>query len=360
MSSNVDAGGLEALLELVACPLTGGALTLEGDPSEGTLVSPEGARYPIIGGVPRLLPPDLLGPFLRGSYPARLTADPALAKQVEHAPDPEAVILETLVSYSHQHVEMADEAHLVDDWTQTWKRFQPGVELTEFAGKAVLEVGSGEGRHAWLVGGHARITVGLDLSRGVELARQRDPRPTTFFVQGDLRRPPFKKGAFDALYSNGVIHHTPDPRASFESVAALVRPGGRFYIWVYGLDGMRWTYRLSHLTWLRPVSNRLPRAGQLALASGLTVAVEAGLWAPGRVLRKVGLGSLAERLPYQDAADRDWTYKVRRMFDRINPPITHYPSRDELAAWTAPFEGVEILNAEGQGWSFRGTIPPAA
>src|SRR5436189_6453914 len=36
----------------------------------------------------------------------------------------------------------------------------------------------------------------------------------------DLRQPGLQPGSFDVVYSAGVVHHTPDPRASF---AHLVR-----------------------------------------------------------------------------------------------------------------------------------------
>ena len=266
-------------------------------------------------------------------------------------PAPEPAVLDTLTGYSYQHVDMADDTLLVDDWRATWDRFQPGLPPESFAGQVVLDVGCGEGRHSFLVSEHARVLVGLDLSLGVELSRRRDPRSTSFYVQGDLRRPPFRPEVFDALYSNGVLHHTPVPAESFASVARLVKRGGRVSFWVYGLDDMRWLYRFSHLTWLRPVSNRLPRAAQLAIAAGLTAGVEIGLWTPARFLERVGLGPLASQIPYREAADRDWAYKFRRMFDRINPPITHYPTKPEVTQWLEGYSGVQIVNVDGRGWS---------
>ena len=68
---------------------------------------------------------------------------------------------------------------------------------------------------------------------------------------------------------------------------------------------------------------------------------------------------IAEKIPYSDAADKDWQYKIRRMFDRINPPVTHYISREELTRWFGDFEDLEIINADGQGWSARGYVKEA-
>ncbi len=303
-----------------------------------------------------MLPPDLLGPFLREAYPSVLERWPELVVFTENTPDPERDVIDTLTAYSFQHVDMADSVALRDDWLATWNRFQPNLPPESFSGRTVLEVGSGEGRHACLVGEHASLMVGLDLSRGVELAFQRDLNPNSYYVQGDLRRPPFKAHSFDALYSNGVLHHTPDPALSFRSVTGLVNSGGGVYVWVYGLAEMSWSYRMSHLAFLRPLTNRLPQSGQVGVATGLTVALELGLWGPTRILRRAGLEQIAEKIPYADAADKDWQYKIRRMFDRINPPVTHYISKDELSEWFHNFDNTEIINAYGQGWSARGQV----
>jgi SAM-dependent methyltransferase len=40
-------------------------------------------------------------------------------------------------------------------------------------------------------------------------------------------------GSFDVVYSSGVLHHTPDPRASFARLVRLARPGGAVVLGVY-------------------------------------------------------------------------------------------------------------------------------
>ena len=52
-------------------------------------------------------------------------------------------------------------------------------------------------------------------------------------METDLRAPGLRRGAFDVVYSSGVLHHTPDPRASFAAVARLVRPGGMVVLGLY-------------------------------------------------------------------------------------------------------------------------------
>jgi SAM-dependent methyltransferase len=53
------------------------------------------------------------------------------------------------------------------------------------------------------------------------------------FVETDLRQPGLQRGAFDLVYSSGVVHHTRDPRASFGKLVELVRPGGVIVLGVY-------------------------------------------------------------------------------------------------------------------------------
>ena len=353
---------LDELLSLIICPVHRGPLELiDGDEQEGLLChASSGLVYPIIGGVPRLLPPALLHPFLRGAYPwayerwPELMTSAALAQSEELEP----AVLETLIAYEYHHLDLNDETLMWEEWRQSWDRFQPKLAPESLSGLRALEVGCGEGRHARLVSrAGARCLVGLDLSRGVERARSMEPNPAHHFIQGDLRSPPLREGSFDCVYSNGVLHHTPEPIQSFKAVAPLARPGGEVSVWVYGLDEMRWSYKVSHLVWLRPITDPLPRSAKLMLSGGLTLAVEAALWTPARLLKRVGLSSLAERIPYHDAASQGWEYKLRRMFDRLNPPITHYISRSELLEWFEGLEEVEVINADGQGWSARGRWP---
>src|SRR5260370_18934288 len=49
---------------------------------------------------------------------------------------------------------------------------------------------------------------------------------------------------FDLIWSEGVIHHTPDTQRTFFSLAPLVKPRGKLYIWIYSKD-VRSPYRAA-------------------------------------------------------------------------------------------------------------------
>jgi len=101
----------------------------------------------------------------------------------------------------------------------------------------VLEMGCGTGQLSLFLASADREIVGADLGRpSLELARAAAMRygvRQVNFVETDLRAPGLLPGAFDVVICSGVLHHTPDPRASFSSVAQLVRPGGVLVIGLY-------------------------------------------------------------------------------------------------------------------------------
>ncbi len=100
----------------------------------------------------------------------------------------------------------------------------------------VLELGCGTGQLGLFLATGDRLVVGADLSRpALELARDAAAQfgVGARFVETDLRAPGLRRDAFDVVICSGVLHHTPDPRAAFASVARLARPGGVLVIGVY-------------------------------------------------------------------------------------------------------------------------------
>ena len=101
----------------------------------------------------------------------------------------------------------------------------------------IAEVGCGTGQTSLYLARADRTVVALDLSREAlklgAAAAERYGIERIAFVEADLTRLPLRPGAFDLIYSSGVLHHTPDPRAAFAKIAAAVRPGGMIVIGLY-------------------------------------------------------------------------------------------------------------------------------
>ena len=63
--------------------------------------------------------------------------------------------------------------------------------------------------------------------------------PNVHIVQADIFVLPFKK-VFDYAFSVGVLHHTPDPKKAFLSLAGKVKKGGAISAWIYGEENNDW------------------------------------------------------------------------------------------------------------------------
>jgi 2-polyprenyl-3-methyl-5-hydroxy-6-metoxy-1,4-benzoquinol methylase len=125
---------------------------------------------------------------------------------------------------------------------------------------SVVEMGCGTGQLSLFLASADRIVVGADLTRSsLELAQDAAERlgvEGVRFVETDLQAPGLRRAAFDAVICTGVLHHTPDPRASFAAVADLVRPGGVLVVGVYNavarlpLRARRQIARLTGYRWV--------------------------------------------------------------------------------------------------------------
>ena len=101
----------------------------------------------------------------------------------------------------------------------------------------IVEIGCGTGQMSLCLAQGNRLVIGADLSRpSLRLAADAADRfglERILFVETDLRRPGLRQGAFDVVYCSGVLHHTPDPRASFAAIARLLKPGGVMVLGLY-------------------------------------------------------------------------------------------------------------------------------
>jgi len=101
----------------------------------------------------------------------------------------------------------------------------------------IAEIGCGTGQMSLFLASADRLIVAADLSRaslrlGAAAAR-RFGLTGVQFVETDLHQSALRPDAFDVVYTSGVLHHTPDPRAAFAAVARLARPGGIVIAGVY-------------------------------------------------------------------------------------------------------------------------------
>jgi SAM-dependent methyltransferase len=112
------------------------------------------------------------------------------------------------------------------------------AQFPRWAGKQVLEIGCGLGTDAVNFSRHGAAYTGVELSDvSLALARKRFEvfgLPGTFLCHNaEALDRVLPNGTFDLVYSFGVIHHTPNPRAVIEGARKLIRPDGELRIMLY-------------------------------------------------------------------------------------------------------------------------------
>ena len=105
-------------------------------------------------------------------------------------------------------------------------------------GAIVLEAGCGTGQLTNFLGlSWRRRIFGGDICRNsLRLAndfRRRFRIVNAAFLQMNLFRPPFCDESLDVVISNGVLHHTGDPRAGYNALLEKLKPGGLILIGLY-------------------------------------------------------------------------------------------------------------------------------
>jgi len=125
------------------------------------------------------------------------------------------------------------ERHRYSEYA-TWMPRLMGFE--NFPGARLLEVGCGMGTDLlqfWRGGAHC---VGIDLTpRSIEITQHRFKLYGAggAFMISDGEHLPFGDESFDVVYSNGVLHHTPDTAGAIREVHRVLRPGGTAKVMLY-------------------------------------------------------------------------------------------------------------------------------
>ncbi|MBI2178350.1 MAG: class I SAM-dependent methyltransferase [Candidatus Tectomicrobia bacterium] len=182
----------------------------------------------------------------------------------------------------------AFDAHypLMQTYEEAWTEVQAAsVEalLDLPPGTRILDLCCGYGRHsqAWREGGH--WTAGLDLSPPL-LRRARAQAPSGRWVRGDMRRLPFRAGAFDAaaliFTSFGYFETRAEDESTLREIRRVLRPGGGLYLEMKNPDHLR-----RHLP---PDSTVAIRQAQVTESSRIAPSPEGDRYEIRRLLRQPG------------------------------------------------------------------------
>ncbi len=160
----------------------------------------------------------------------------------------------------------------------------------------------------------------VDLSFGSVLLARR--RAAAAYVVATNLQLPMPDGVFDAVVSDGVIHHTPDPRRAFRENARVLKPGGYLYLGVYNRQGYYYylyTYVGVPIRWL-----------------------EKRAW--GRLLVHATLLPVYYLVHLlKSRGKRTWRGARHFFYDYIITPRASFHSKEEIVDWGRA-EGLDLLD----------------
>jgi SAM-dependent methyltransferase len=220
-----------------------------------------------------------------------------------------------------------------------------GFRLDELAGMSILDAGCGGGRYSKIAAEAGANVLGADHSNAVEKAAAVCQNlDHVQFIQADLKHLPLAEASFDAAFSIGVMHHDADTRKVFDSVARMVKPGGKLPVWLYGRNQW-WQEGINRL--LRDRTTKMSPRGLERIAK--FGAMLGGIPIVNKTLNKV--------INFSNHPDRE--NRLCDTYDWYAPRYQHHHTEEELCRWfqESGYKDLVILPPEKQGrfyrWSYR-------
>jgi ubiquinone/menaquinone biosynthesis C-methylase UbiE len=152
-------------------------------------------------------------------------------------------------------------------------------------GERVLEIGGGMGTDLSQFAQHGALVTDLDLSSGHLALAQENFRLrglTGEFVLHDAESLVFDDDTFDLVYSNGVLHHTPNTRDVVREIRRVLKPGGRAIVMMYAENSLHYW---RNLVWA--IGLKEGQLQQFSMGEIMSRAVERSDQAGARPLVKV-------------------------------------------------------------------------
>lgn len=217
------------------------------------------------------------------------------------------------------------QEHQANEMSRTWgfeasqRLEQLYLETNTSTGQlpylTVLDAGCGNGLLTEAIARGGSKVMGVDLINNLgTIIKNRQKSDNLFFLKADLQNLPLKENSFDLIISNGVLHHTPDTKASFLRLARFVKPGGKLYVWLYRKPfQLHKRLTLAAFDTFRVVISRLPKKVQKPILYSFAK----GFYLISRFKRK----------------ERDFKDLLLDVYDSFTPRYRHYHQPIEVAGW---------------------------
>jgi len=209
------------IVKFLSCPVCRKKLKLEvkkrqnGEIREGILKCEKGHRYPIVNFIPRLI----VG--AAKEYMSQRQIKKSFSSKWKMWPQFNGWF-----------------KRFFDEWFMKKIGIKNKRDFAKYFAnkKMMLDAGTGLGTKVETMCKLSKGEVfGVDLAEGsVEAAYKNTKKyPNAHIIQADIFSLPFKKGIFDFIVSDGVLHHTPNTKRAFFKLISYLRKRGDIAIHVY-------------------------------------------------------------------------------------------------------------------------------
>ena len=167
--------------------------------------------------------------------------------------------------------------HIDTEWRSDWKWDRVLQHLAPLTDRVVLDVGCGNGYHCWrIAGAGARTVIGIDPT-AVFMAQFLAIHKLVSGMAPDLaarvqvlplgiEAVPSSLGAFDSVFSMGILYHRRSPIDHLFDLRAALRPGGQLVLETLVIEGQgdqvlvpQGRYAKMRNVWFIPTTTMLAR-----------------------------------------------------------------------------------------------------
>jgi SAM-dependent methyltransferase len=358
----------KSLLKILICPYCKKPFRSKSFLSEGReiidgLLSCKCNTYPIIGGVPRIISPNMQKSLLeqyKGYYKKYKKFLSQSNTKSNAATSLDNIKIRIAERFGYEWKKFSKLYSTYENQFLDW--IYP-VKKDFFRNKLVLDMGCGTGRHMYFSALYGGEVVGVDLGGSVDVAFQNTKKfSNAHVVQADIYHLPFKKNLFDFVYCIGVLHHLPRQEEGFTKLVEVTKKKGLVHSWVYGREG---NYLLKIMDPLRKYFiSKLPLPIVKLLSFSLMVFIHPIIKLVYRPLNKFSITrKFASYLPqnsfFMYLSNFTFSVNYSILFDQLLAPIATYYTKEEFRKWfeNAHLKNIKITWRNRNSWRGFGVKP---